>query len=176
MIQKDIVTACKIETTKAIIQELNGDYFALLVDVSHMEQMVIVLRFVDRRGFVMERLIDIIHIQDTSFLSLKRTIVDLLAHHSLSLSYVRGQCYDEGSNMLNNIKGLKMLIRQENRSAHSIHCFAHQLQQTLVAISKNCVQVGEIILLVSNISNVFGSFFYTWMNFKNLKGKKFKRH
>ncbi|XP_059310040.1 uncharacterized protein LOC132061202 [Lycium ferocissimum] len=28
MIQKDIVTACKIETIKAIIEELNGDYFA----------------------------------------------------------------------------------------------------------------------------------------------------
>lgn len=43
MILKGIVTACKIETTKAIIEELNGDYFALLVDVSHMEQMTIIL-------------------------------------------------------------------------------------------------------------------------------------
>ena len=47
IIQKDIVTACKIETIKAIIQELNGDYFALLVDesfdVSRKEQIAIVL-------------------------------------------------------------------------------------------------------------------------------------
>lgn len=47
MIQKDIVTACKIETIKAIIQELNGDYFALLVDesfdVSRKEQIAIFL-------------------------------------------------------------------------------------------------------------------------------------
>ncbi|XP_009599067.2 uncharacterized protein LOC107808689 [Nicotiana tabacum] len=28
MIQKDVVTACKMETIKAIIKELNGDYFA----------------------------------------------------------------------------------------------------------------------------------------------------
>ncbi|KAH0755038.1 hypothetical protein KY290_025308 [Solanum tuberosum] len=103
IIQKDIVTACKIEAIKAIIQELNGDYFALLVDesfdVSRREQMDIVLRYVDRMGFLMERLIDIVHVQDTSALSLKGAIVNVLAQHSLSLSYVHGQCYDGASNM-----------------------------------------------------------------------------
>ncbi|XP_015168665.1 zinc finger MYM-type protein 1-like [Solanum tuberosum] len=111
MIQKDIVTACKIETIKAIIQELNGDYFSLLVDesfdVSCKEQMAIVLRYVDRMGFVVERLIDIVHVQDTSALSLKGAIVNVLAQHSLSLSYVRGQCYDGASNMQGEMNGLK---------------------------------------------------------------------
>ncbi|XP_060206207.1 uncharacterized protein LOC132633727 isoform X2 [Lycium barbarum] len=94
MIQKDIVSACKIETIKAILEELNGDYFSLLVDesfdVSRKEQMAIVLRYIDRNGFVMERLLDIVHVLDTSALSLKRAIINLLAQHSLSLSYVRG--------------------------------------------------------------------------------------
>ncbi|XP_059292440.1 uncharacterized protein LOC132045883 [Lycium ferocissimum] len=163
MIQKDIVTACKIETIKAIIEELNGDYFALLVDesfdVSRKEKMAVVLRYVDRKGFVMERLIDIVHVQDTSALSLKSAIVNLLSQNSLSLSYVRGQCYDGVSNMQGEIKGLKKLIRQESFSAHSIHCFAHQLQLTLVAVSKKCIQVGELVLLVSNVLNVLGASF-----------------
>ncbi|XP_049362581.1 uncharacterized protein LOC125827319 [Solanum verrucosum] len=103
MIQKDIVSACKIETVKAILEELNGDYFALLVDesfdVSHKEQMAIVFRYIDRKGFVMERLIDIVRVQDTSAPSLKEAIFNLLAQHSLSPSSVRGQCYDGTSNM-----------------------------------------------------------------------------
>ncbi|XP_047250068.1 uncharacterized protein LOC124885861 [Capsicum annuum] len=33
-IQKDIVTACKIETIKAIIKDLDGEFFALLIDES----------------------------------------------------------------------------------------------------------------------------------------------
>ncbi|XP_049345786.1 uncharacterized protein LOC125810323 [Solanum verrucosum] len=163
IIQKDIVTACKIETVKAILEELNGDYFALLVDesfdISRKEQMAIVLRYVDRMGFVMVRLIDIIHIQDTSALSLKETIINLLAQHSLSPSRVRGQCYDGASNMQGEVNGLKMLIRQESRSAYSIYCFAHQLQLTLVGISKKCVEVGKLVVLVSNIFNVLGSSF-----------------
>ncbi|XP_060210798.1 uncharacterized protein LOC132637777 [Lycium barbarum] len=114
MIQKEIVTACKIETIKTILEELNGDYFSLLVDesfdVSHKEQMAIVLRYVDRMGFVMEQLIDIIHVQDTRVSSLKEAIVNLRAQHSLSLSYVFVQCYDGGSNMQGRISGLEMLI------------------------------------------------------------------
>ncbi|KAM3245831.1 hypothetical protein P3L10_007598 [Capsicum annuum] len=117
--------------------------------------MTICLRYVDKRGFVMEAFIGLVHVKDTSVLSLKKAIVDVLAHHSLTLAYVRGQCYDGASNMQGDLGGLKTLIRQESRSAHSVHCFAHQLQLTLVAVSKRCVQVGELVLLTSNILNVF---------------------
>ncbi|KAG5580012.1 hypothetical protein H5410_050639 [Solanum commersonii] len=61
--------------------------------------------------------------------------------------------------MQGEINGLKMLIRQESRSTHSIHCFAHQLQLTLVGVSKMCVEVGKLVVLVSNILNVLGSSF-----------------
>ncbi|XP_049405477.1 uncharacterized protein LOC125868965 [Solanum stenotomum] len=162
-IQKELVTACKIETLKSIMEDLNGDYFALLVDesfdVSRKEQMAIVLRYVDKKGFVVEAFIGLVHVTDTSALSLKKTIVNVLAQHSLSLSYVRGQGYDGASNMQGDINGLKMLIKKESKSAHSIHCFAHQLQLTLVAVSKKCVQVGELVLLVSNILNMLGASF-----------------
>ncbi|KAG5581076.1 hypothetical protein H5410_051703 [Solanum commersonii] len=99
--------------------------------------MAICLRYVDKRGFVMEAFIGLVHIKDTSALSLKEAIVDVLAHHSLTLSNVFGQCYDRASNMQGELGGLKTLIRQESRTAHSVHCFAHQLQLTLVAVSKN---------------------------------------
>ncbi|XP_019260033.1 PREDICTED: zinc finger MYM-type protein 1-like [Nicotiana attenuata] len=175
-IQKEIVTACKIETIKAIIEDLNGDYFTLLVDesldVSRKEQMAIVLRYVDKKGSVMERFIGMVYVRDTSALSLKKAIVDVLVHHSLSLSSIRGQCYDGASNMQGDIKGLKKLIKQESRSAHSIHCFAHQLQLTLVAVSKKCVQVGELVLLVSNILNVLGASFKRVDEFRGSQKEK----
>ncbi|KAG5584460.1 hypothetical protein H5410_044894 [Solanum commersonii] len=148
-IQKDTVIACKIETIKGIIKELNDDYFSLLVDesfdVSRKEQMTVVLPYVDRRVFVMERLLDIVHVKNTSALSLKEANVNLLSQHSLGLSYVRGQCYDGASNMQGDINGFKMLIKKESRSAYYIHCFVHQLQLTFVGVSKRCLQVGELI-------------------------------
>ncbi|KAK4716655.1 hypothetical protein R3W88_014993 [Solanum pinnatisectum] len=171
IIQKDIVSACKIETVKAILEELNGDYYALLVDesfdVSRKEQMAIVFCYIDRMKFVMERLIGIVHVEDTSASSLKEPIFNLLAQHSLSPSSVRGQCYDGASNMQGEINGLKMLIRRESKSAHSIHYFAHQLQLTLVGVSKKCVEVEKLVVLISNIFNVLGSSFKRMDNLRD---------
>ncbi|XP_047266475.1 uncharacterized protein LOC107839933 [Capsicum annuum] len=127
----DIVTACKLETVKVIMEDLNGDYFSLLVDescdVSRKEQIAIVLRYVDGGESVVERFIGIVHVHDTSALCLKEAVVNYLTQHSLSLSCIRGQCCDGASNMQGHLSGLKVLIQQESRSAHAIHYFAHQL-------------------------------------------------
>ncbi|XP_060178305.1 uncharacterized protein LOC132608272 [Lycium barbarum] len=122
----------------------------------------------------MEAFIGLVHVKDTSALSLKKAIVDVLAHHSLTLSYVRGQCYDGASNMQGELGGLKTLIKQESRSAHSVHCFAHQLQLTLVAVSKKCVQVGELVLLVSNVLNVLGASFKRVDGFRESQKQKLR--
>nr|XP_016466762.1 PREDICTED: uncharacterized protein LOC107789462 [Nicotiana tabacum] len=157
-IQKDIIIAGKIETVKAIMDDLNGDFFALLVDescdVSRKEQLAIVLRYFNICGSVVEHFIGIVHVRNTSTLCLKEAIVDYLAQHSLSLSYVRGQCYDGESNMQEDLRGLKTLIQQKSKFAYSIYYFAHQLQLTLVAVSKKCLEVGELVLSISNLLNI----------------------
>ena len=94
-IQKEIVQACARETLKAIIEDIGDEYFAILVDesrdVSHKEQMALVLRYVDRRGFVMERLIGVCHVSQTTSLALKEAIYSVLTYHKLSPSQIHGQ-------------------------------------------------------------------------------------
>ncbi|XP_047253791.1 uncharacterized protein LOC124887906 [Capsicum annuum] len=94
----DIVDACAKETLKVIIADLNGDYFGILVDeskdISHKEQMALVLRYVDKKGEVVERFIGLVHVSNTSACSLKKEIYSLLADHSLGPSKIRGQGYD----------------------------------------------------------------------------------
>nr|XP_033515032.1 uncharacterized protein LOC104107949 [Nicotiana tomentosiformis] len=140
------------------MDDLNGDFFALLVDescdVSRKEQLAIVLRYFNICGSVVEHFIGIVHVRNTSTLCLKEAIVDYLAQHSLSLSYVRGQCYDGESNMQEDLRGLKTLIQQKSKFAYSIYYFAHQLQLTLVAVSKKCLEVGELVLSISNLLNI----------------------
>ncbi|KAK9713942.1 hypothetical protein RND81_06G059800 [Saponaria officinalis] len=160
-IQKDIVKACAMETTKAVIEDLNGDYFSILVDESkdksHKEQMAIVLRYVDRRGMVIERFIALVRLYDTSALSLEDAIVSELDRHSLSLSRIRGQGYDGASNMQGEINGLKTLVVRETASAYCINCFAHQLQLTLVAVAKNHDDVAWFFEKISNMQNIVGA-------------------
>ncbi|XP_070045760.1 uncharacterized protein [Nicotiana tomentosiformis] len=140
-IQKDIVSACAQETVKVIINDLDGDYFGILVDeskdISHHEQMALALRYVDKKGQVNEPFIGLVRVGDTSAKSLKEAILSLLMKHSLSPSKIRGQGYDGASNMQGKMNGLKALILQETPSAHYIHYFAHQLQLTIVSVAKN---------------------------------------
>ena len=69
-IQKDIVSAAAMETTKAIISELGDAPFALLVDesrdISMKEQMAIILSYVDKKGHVIERFLIVEHVTNTT--------------------------------------------------------------------------------------------------------------
>jgi hypothetical protein len=159
-IQKDIVNAAACETTNAIIKDLDNGFFSVLVDESRdtsiKEQMAVVLRYVDKKGNVTERFLGIVHVTDTTALSLKVAIESLFSKHGLSLSRLRGQGYDGASNMQGEFNGLKALILRENKSAYYVHCFAHQLQLTLVAVAKNHNVIAEFFCLVAKLINIVG--------------------
>jgi hypothetical protein len=102
-IQRDIINCCAKETTNLIMEDLGSEYFAILVDESsdvyQKEQLTLCLRYVDKKGKVVERFLGVIHVENTTSLILKNVIQSLLMDHSLSLSMVRGQGYDGASNM-----------------------------------------------------------------------------
>ena len=60
-IQKDVINACAVETTNVIVNDVKDELFSILVDesrdVSVKEQMAIVLRYVDKKGFVIEQML-----------------------------------------------------------------------------------------------------------------------
>jgi hypothetical protein len=90
-------------------------------------------------------------------LSLKNALDSLLSEFGLSPSRIRGQGYDGASNMQGELSGLKTLIMKENKSAYYVHCFAHQLQLTLVATAKNHVDIAWLFNLTANLLNVVGA-------------------
>ncbi|KAK4572314.1 hypothetical protein RGQ29_030664 [Quercus rubra] len=147
-IQKDIVNAIASETSKAIIKDLDNGFFSILVDesrdISVKEQMSL-------------RFLGIVHVASTTALSLKCVIECLLCEHNLSLSNLHGQGYDGASNMQGDINGLKTLILKENKLAFYIHCFAHQLQLTLIAVAKNHINIAEFFYVVSNLGSYYGT-------------------
>ncbi|XP_010691899.3 uncharacterized protein LOC104905147 [Beta vulgaris subsp. vulgaris] len=125
-------------------------FFTILADesadISDKEQLALCLRHVNKRGEVMERFLGVVHVANTTSLTLKEAIESLLMEHSLNFSRVRGQGYDGASNMQGAINGLKTLILNESPSAHCVHCFAHQLQLTLVAVAKKNADCGWLFV------------------------------
>ena len=118
--------------------------------------MAVVLCYVNKKGCIVEHFLSIIHVSDTTALSLNKAIEFLFCKHGLSISRIRGQGYDGASNMQGEFNGLKILILRENSSAFYIYCFAHQLQLTLVAIAKNHIQIASLFNLVATLLNVIG--------------------
>ncbi|XP_076938385.1 uncharacterized protein LOC143606518, partial [Bidens hawaiensis] len=94
---------------------------------------------------------------ETTVLSLKKAIDELLAHYNLSLSRIRGQGYDGASNMSGDFNGLKAFILKENSSAYYVHCFAHQLQLVVVALANKHHEIFKFFNEVSSLVNVVGA-------------------
>jgi len=72
-----------------IRHEIGDVRFSLIVDEardeSRREQMALVIRFVDRSGFIRERFLDIVHVKDTTDAALKEEISFVLSHHNLDV-------------------------------------------------------------------------------------------
>ncbi|XP_060200447.1 uncharacterized protein LOC132628698 [Lycium barbarum] len=96
---------------------------------------------------------------DTSARSLQKAIYSLLENHSLCLSKLRRQGYDGTSNMQGEKNGVKSLTLQDAPSAYCIHCFAHQLQLALVALSRKHSDVKNFFYVVTNVLTTIGTSF-----------------
>ncbi|XP_042446337.1 zinc finger MYM-type protein 1-like [Zingiber officinale] len=156
-IQKQLVNACAVETTNAILADLRDRWLTLLLDeardCSVKEQMVVVIRYVNKHGEVIERFIAVVHVATTITACLKKAIDSLFAKYGLSMARLRGQGYDGASNMSGEFNGLKSLIMKENPCALYVHCFAHQLQLAVVAIAQANQYVCDFMWIVGSVVN-----------------------
>jgi hypothetical protein len=160
-IQRDIANATASETLDVILKDHGNLSFTILVDesrdISIKGQLAIVLHYVDKQGNVIEYFLGITYVCNTTAVELKKTIDSVLSRHNLSISKLRGQGYDGASNMRGELNELTTLILNDNSSAYYIHCFAHQLLLTLLAVAKNHIQIVTFFNLVNSIYNVVGA-------------------
>ncbi|XP_076943248.1 uncharacterized protein LOC143613426 [Bidens hawaiensis] len=121
--QQDLKHYFAQEVLKQIFEDLGEDYFSLLVNescgVSNKEQMSVVIRYVYKYGVVKERFIGLIHVLETSVLTLKSTIDDLFSRNVLSMGKIRGQGYD-GANVTNSLSQCLQRKEQDLVNASSL--------------------------------------------------------
>ncbi|XP_050386958.1 uncharacterized protein LOC126803220 [Argentina anserina] len=157
-IQKEILNILANKVRMHIRGEVGDSRFCILVDEAqdsaHKEQMAIILRFVDKEGFLTERFFDIVMVEDTTAETLHQEISKVLLHHNLQVERLRGQGYDGASNMRGEWNGLQALFMRDCSYAYYVHCFAHQLQLVLVAASKKVDPIWKFFSSLSSIVNV----------------------
>jgi hypothetical protein len=158
-IQKQLIYCCAKETTKIIMDELGDECFAILADESsdaYQQQLALCLRYVNKIEEPVERFLSLVKVANTTSLTLKEAIQSLLLEWQLPLSKIRGQGYDGASNMKGHVNGLKKQMMEESPSAYYVHCFAHQLQLTLVAIAKENVDCAWFFGQLAYLLNALG--------------------
>jgi len=80
----------------------------------------------------------------------------VFAKYGLSLTKVRGQGYDEASNMKGEFNGLRSLVSRESTSAYYVYGFAYQLQLVVVAVAKKHFDVDDFFDMISTLLNMVG--------------------
>jgi hypothetical protein len=94
--------------------------------------MTFVIKFIGRSRFIREYFLNMVQIKDTIALTFKEQISSVLSHHNLDIQNIRGQWYDDASNMHGEGNDLQALFIKDCLYTYYTHCLAHQLQLTLI--------------------------------------------
>ncbi|XP_050111819.1 uncharacterized protein LOC126590398 [Malus sylvestris] len=157
-IQKDLVYAAACETTNTIMFDIGDDaFFSVLVDesrdISVKEQMVVVLRYVNTNGQVVERFVGIKHVPNTTAISLKEAIDQFFSINGLSISRLRGQGYDGASNMQARGRSRRRVEKLTNLHHYHVDLFIDVIDKQLQELNNRFNETStELLLCVACLS------------------------
>ena len=102
-----------------IVTEIkHAKYFSISVDstpdISHVDQLSFIIRYVSAEGCPVERFIRFIPNCGHKAEDLANVVLDTLKNHDLDIANCRGQSYDNASNMSGVYSGLQARIKQVN--------------------------------------------------------------
>jgi hypothetical protein len=113
---REIIILMGDKVLKHIIEEIkNSKYFGMIVDstpdITHIDQLVIVLRCVNYDGQPVERFVKFQDIYGHAAEYLTITIVEIIKNFGIDIKNCVGQSYDNASNMTGKYSGLQTRIR-----------------------------------------------------------------
>ena len=121
----------------------SAKYYAVSVDstpdVGHADQLTFVVRHVPPDGKPAERFIRLIEIHGHGAENMSAVVTKILEKLWLDISNLRGQSYDNASNMSGIYSGLQVRIRELNPFGHCVLCAAHSLNLVGSAAASSCV-------------------------------------
>jgi hypothetical protein len=130
-IQKEILQVITSKVLDKIREDIRDSKFCIIGDEardeSKREQMSIVLRFVDKNGFIQKCFFDLVNVKDTLALTLKNGISDFFFRYRLNIQNIHGQGYDGTNNICDEQKGLQTLFLNDCLCAYYINCFTHHI-------------------------------------------------
>ncbi|XP_039135742.1 uncharacterized protein LOC120273164 [Dioscorea cayenensis subsp. rotundata] len=95
-IQKELANACATEITCAIVDDIGDKYFSLMIDeardVSVKEQMGVVLRYVSKNGYVIERFLAMLQLVIVAVAKDNRIVSDFFQYVTMIVNTAGASC------------------------------------------------------------------------------------
>ena len=149
-------------------------YYSVILDctpdVSHVEQLSVVLRCVQITGRsvdVVEHFVGYLVAEESTGFGLTETFLERLKELKLPISDCRGQGYDNGANMRGRKKGVQARILSLERRALFMPCGCHSLNLVVSDMAKSSIVAMTLFGTVQRIYVLFSSSTQRWSILKD---------
>ena len=170
-IQNELISLLANEIKEEIRRKiLKAKYFSVILDctldLSHEEQMSIVIRCVDVEDAsevtVEELFLGFIKVNDMLGLGLFKRLEDTLVDFKLNIDDIKGQSYNNGSNMKGKHQGVQKRLLDVNSRVFYIPCGCHTLNFALCDMAKSCVKARNFFAYVQKVYTLFSGSTHRW--------------
>ena len=133
--------------------------------MSREDEMTLIVRSVNMSRNILrveEFFVEFIKVDDTSGLGLFDVVMDTLDSLDLNVLDVRGQGYDNSSNMKGKNQGVQSCLFEINPEALYMPCACYSLNLTLCDMAKSCGQTISFFGLIQRIYVLFARSTKRW--------------
>lgn len=189
-IQNELINIISDNIRQHILKEVKkSKYYSIILDctpdASKTEQMTIIIRyvFIDHSDdhsktadvTIKESFLGFVPIEKSSGLELTDVLLERLDTLGLSLQDMRGQGYDNGSNMKGVRSGVQARIKNMNPRAFFVPCSSHSLNLVVNDMAKSSLEAANFFNMVQKIYVFFSSSTLRWsILLKNVDGLTLK--